>query len=109
VKLPTNVWLYINFFGWGAILCVMAAAHNFAGLMVTRFLLGAFEASIAPTFIIITSMWWTRREQILRVNLWYSMNGIATILGSLLAWGLGHVESTKLKPYQLIFMTCGLM
>ncbi|KAK4688417.1 MFS transporter, ACS family, allantoate permease, partial [Tremellales sp. Uapishka_1] len=109
VKLPTNVWLYGNFIGWGAILCCMAAAKNFAGLMATRFFLGAFEASIAPTFIIITAMWWTRREQVFRTNIWYSMNGIAAILGSLLAWGLGHAHSNVLHSYQLIFLTCGCL
>lgn len=31
---------------WGAVLCCMAAAHNFGGLMVTRLLLGTFEASV---------------------------------------------------------------
>jgi MFS family permease len=73
-----------------------------------RFILGAFEASIAPSMLVIVAMWWTRREQPLRNNLWYSANGMATILGSLLSYGLAHAKS-KLHPYQLIFLVCGLI
>lgn len=88
-----------------------------------RFFLGAFEASIAPSMIIVTSMWWTRREQALRTNIWYSMNvsrpflspsntdiqGMAQILGSLLSYGLGHANSSVLYPYQVIFLGIGLI
>jgi MFS family permease len=46
-------------------ICLMctAAAKNFAGLLVCRMFLGAFEATILPSFIFITQMWWIRREQ----------------------------------------------
>ncbi|WWD17737.1 hypothetical protein CI109_102178 [Kwoniella shandongensis] len=109
VRMPVNVWVSICFCTWGALEALLAAAHNFAGLAVVRFLLGGAEASISPTFIIITSMWWSRREQPLRMNIWYSMNGMSQILGSLLCYGLGHIKSDKLKPYQIIFLTCGLL
>lgn len=51
-------------FCWGAVLCGMAAARNFGSLMATRFLLGSFEASVAPTFIAIVQMWYRRSEQV---------------------------------------------
>jgi hypothetical protein len=60
--------------------------------------------------LVVVSMWWTRREQPLRNNIWYSANGLSTILGSLLTYGLGHgAANTKLYPYQLIFIVCGAM
>lgn len=34
------------------------ASHNFASLMVVRFLLGWFEAAVQPSFLILTSMWY---------------------------------------------------
>lgn len=46
VKLPIGKFLGVMVFTWGAILCGMAGAKNFAGLMATRFLLGAFEAAV---------------------------------------------------------------
>jgi hypothetical protein len=46
VKFPTGKFTGIMVFTWGVILCGMAGTHNFAGLMATRFLLGAFEAAV---------------------------------------------------------------
>jgi sugar phosphate permease len=46
VRFPIGKFSSIMVFCWGAILCCMTAAHNFTGLMVTRLLLGAFEASV---------------------------------------------------------------
>jgi len=46
VKFPMGKFIGIMVFTWGVILCGMAGAKNFAGLMATRFLLGAFESAI---------------------------------------------------------------
>lgn len=37
------------------------------------------------------------------------MLGVVTILGSLLAYGLGHIQSDVLFPYQIIFLFCGVL
>lgn len=46
VKFKTGKFIGIMVFTWGVILCGMAGAKNFAGLMATRFLLGAFESAV---------------------------------------------------------------
>ena len=46
VKLPIGKFTGVMVFTWGAILCGMAGATNYGGLMATRFLLGAFEAAV---------------------------------------------------------------
>lgn len=46
VRFPVGKFAATMVFCWGSILCCMAASHNFAGLMVTRLLLGVFEASV---------------------------------------------------------------
>jgi hypothetical protein len=46
VKFPTGKFIGIMVFTWGVILCGMAGANNFTGLMITRFLLGSFEAAV---------------------------------------------------------------
>lgn len=53
--------------------------------MAARFILGSFEASVAPTFIAIVQMWYRRSEQTLRNAAWYSMLGIVGIVSTLLA------------------------
>lgn len=76
VRLPIGKFTSAMVLCWGITLSCMAAAHNFGGLLATRFFLGAFEASVAPSFIAITQMWWRRREQTVRTSYWYAMNGI---------------------------------
>jgi hypothetical protein len=46
VKLPTGKFTAVMVLCWGAVLCFMALARNFQGLMATRFFLGAFEAAV---------------------------------------------------------------
>ncbi|KAH8804321.1 major facilitator superfamily domain-containing protein, partial [Flagelloscypha sp. PMI_526] len=87
----------------------MAASHNYTGLLISRTLLGIFEAAVLPMFTIIVSNWYRRSEQPFRVAAFYSTNGIATILGSFLSWALGHIKSGPLHSYQIIFLTTGLV
>ncbi|EAT76195.2 hypothetical protein SNOG_16370 [Parastagonospora nodorum SN15] len=109
VKFPTGKFTGIMVFTWGVILCGMAGAHNFGGLMATRFLLGAFESAVAPAFIAVVQMWYKRSEQTNRNAAWYAMLGIVNIIGSLLCFGLGHIKSNILYSYQIIFLFCGLL
>ncbi|KAK8100876.1 MFS general substrate transporter, partial [Apiospora kogelbergensis] len=109
VRLPIAKFTSAMVLGWGVTLACMAAAHNFGGLLASRFFLGAFEASIAPSFIAITQMWWRRHEQTTRTSYWYAMNGITNMFGSLLSYGLGHIKSPLLKEYQIIFIFFGVI
>lgn len=61
VKLPVGKFTSAMVLAWGLTLVGMTWARTFRQLMVARFLLGAFEASIGPSFIAITQMWWRRR------------------------------------------------
>ena len=125
VKLPIGKFTGVMVFTWGCILCGMAGATNFGGLLATRFLLGAFEAAVgkqnpalvhanlltttAPAFIAVVQMWYKRGEQTNRNAAWYAMLGVVNILGSLLTYGLGHIQSDRLHSYQIIFLFCGLV
>ncbi|KAL4778504.1 major facilitator superfamily domain-containing protein [Aspergillus varians] len=109
VKVPHRILMPILVLGWGIAQACMAACHNFAGLMVTRFLLGLFEAGCLPLFSIITSQWYRRAEQPLRVAAWYSTNGLATIVAAALSFGLGHIKSDILAEWQILFLFVGLV
>lgn len=87
--------------GWGIAQTAMAACHNYSGLLATRFFLGLFEGGCLPLFSVITNQWYRRAEQPIRVASWYGMNGIATIVAALLSYGLGHVQSDVLHPWQM--------
>jgi hypothetical protein len=50
-----------NYICWSVVTMCTGAATNFTGLILARFFLGCFEATILPSFVLITQMWWTRR------------------------------------------------
>ncbi|KAK6330479.1 hypothetical protein TWF696_003370 [Orbilia brochopaga] len=87
-KIPAAKYLGFSVIMWGVTTACTAACHNFAGLLVVRIFLGAFEAAIAPCLILITSMWYTKSEQVPRMSLWYSGLGIGQIFGGLVSYGM---------------------
>ncbi|KAI4617877.1 uncharacterized protein J4E88_004097 [Alternaria novae-zelandiae] len=109
VKLPTGKVIGTAIFLWGSSLAIMAACTDFKSLLGLRFVLGSFEAMIAPACVATTTMWWRRSEQTLRTGYWNAMNGVTFIVGSLFTYGLGHINSESLYKYQVIFMFCGLL
>ncbi|WVR03370.1 hypothetical protein IAU60_000361 [Kwoniella sp. DSM 27419] len=109
VKVPARYLMPGMVFGWGAAAACLAAAHNFAGLIVCRALLGLFEAGCLPLFSIMTAQWYRRSEQPVRVAAWYSTNGIATIFAALIAYGFSHVKSEAIRSWQIVFLLVGLM
>ncbi|KAL2075213.1 hypothetical protein VTL71DRAFT_155 [Oculimacula yallundae] len=109
VKVPHRILMSVLVFGWGTAQTCMAASHNYTGLLVARFFLGLFEAACLPLFSVITSQWYRRAEQPVRVATWYGTNGLATIFGSAVSYGLGHIPSQTLKSWQIIFLFAGLI
>lgn len=101
VKVPHRILMPTLVLGWGIAQTCMAACHNFGGLMATRFFLGLFEAGCLPLFSIITSQWYRRAEQPLRIAGWYSTNGLATIVAAALSVGLAHIQSHVLFSWQM--------
>ncbi|KAK2790365.1 hypothetical protein FQN52_005633 [Onygenales sp. PD_12] len=109
VKLPTGKLIGAAIFLWGSSLAIMTACTDFKSLLGLRFMLGSFEAMIAPSCVAVTQMWWRRSEQTWRTSLWNGMNGVTFIVGSLFTYGLGHIKSDTLFSYQIIFLFCGLL
>jgi len=80
-------------------------------LLLCRMFMGAFEATILPSFIFITQMWWIRREQSYRSIAYQIANSFAGILGPLLSYGVGKAVGSRPNPpieqYQGIFLFLG--
>lgn len=97
---------------WGVVSTCNAAAHNFAQLVVIRFLLGELnaiqailtlflwanrypsysvgfvEAPFFPGAIFLMSSWYTRAELTRRVAWFYTGNSLANMFGGLIAYGV---------------------
>ena len=75
--------------------------------MVARFFLGVGEASIAPGFALITGMFYKREEQPARQAAWFVGNSIASIIGGLVAYGIGLIHNNNVTNWQLLFLILG--
>ncbi|KAK3688896.1 major facilitator superfamily domain-containing protein [Podospora appendiculata] len=109
VKVPHRILMPILVLGWGIAQSLTPLCMNFTTLLVNRFFLGLFEAGCLPLFSVITAQWYRRSEQPVRIAAWYGTNGLATIVGAALCYGLGHISSPIFKSWQIIFLVTGLI
>ncbi|KAI0261761.1 MFS general substrate transporter [Gloeopeniophorella convolvens] len=116
-RFPVGKWLSINIFVWGVVLCCHAACKNFAGLFVVRFILGACEGSVTAGFMIISSMFYTRREYTARVGYWCKSFpdlyvDFVSLLDSLIvsgfiSYGCLHIRTPGFEPWQWLMVITG--
>ncbi|KAE8373879.1 major facilitator superfamily domain-containing protein [Aspergillus bertholletiae] len=109
VKVPPRILMPTMVLGWGVAEACIAACHNFGTLITARFFLGLFEAGCLPLFTYLTGIWYRRSEQPLRIAIWNGMNGVATMAAAAISYGLGHIQSELLRPWQTIFLFAGLL
>ncbi|KAJ6099660.1 hypothetical protein N7467_001195 [Penicillium canescens] len=108
IKFPLGKYLSVLIFLWGVVLTLHAVTNNYASLMALRTLLGIFESAISPGFSLITGMWYTPREHVSRHSIWFAGNAIASIIGSLIAYGLLNYEGS-ISQWKLLFLLFGLI
>ncbi|KAH9929350.1 MFS general substrate transporter [Fomitopsis serialis] len=102
-RFPVGRWMSLNIFVWGLALLGHAACKNFTGLFIVRFILGMCEGSITAGFMIVSSMFYTRNEQTLRVGYWFLMNGTAQIISGFISFGTLHIKTEGFEPWQWLY------
>jgi MFS transporter, ACS family, allantoate permease len=94
------------------VLSCFAAVENFSGAVAIRFMLGVCEAAVTPGFALITSQWYTKKEQGTRTGIWFSFNGWAQILGGLVAYGIAvgtDKHPAAISGWKIVFLVTGLL
>ncbi|OAA53988.1 Major facilitator superfamily domain, general substrate transporter [Cordyceps fumosorosea ARSEF 2679] len=91
---------------WSTIILLTPLCFNFAGIAVARLCLGLVESIIGPVFVIVTSNWWTRREQAFRTAFWLSGTPIGNFIGGLLTYGLGKVHGS-ISTWKIFYLFFG--
>ncbi|KAJ5682855.1 hypothetical protein N7462_006020 [Penicillium macrosclerotiorum] len=94
-----------NIIAWGSMLMITAACSSFTGMAICRFLLGIFEAPITPCFMMIVGMWYTREQQPFRAGIFYSCNGLGAILGGIITFGIGQIQT--ISVWRAIYLILG--
>ncbi|KAI9372632.1 allantoate permease [Aspergillus egyptiacus] len=108
-RLPTAKYLGANVTLWGLLTTLNCVAKNYPGLIVLRVLLGCFESAVAPSLILITSMWYKRNEQPKRIGFWYLGTGAGSIIGALASFGLLFYTGDEFRSWQAMFLIFGLI
>ncbi|TFK33346.1 MFS general substrate transporter [Crucibulum laeve] len=108
-RFPVGKWMSFNIFVWAVALCSHAACKNFAGLFVVRLILGMCEGSITAGFMIVSSMFYTRNEQTLRVGYWFLMNGTAQVISGFISFGTLHITTSSFEPWQWLMIITGTL
>ncbi|KAF4121421.1 Major Facilitator Superfamily [Geosmithia morbida] len=107
VRFPVGRFVACATVLWGAVLMTMPASRDFASLMTIRAILGCLESCINPAFIVISSQWWLRDEQPLRITFWYLGNSIGQVCGGLLGYGIAHINSSTVPNWAWFFIIFG--
>ncbi|KAI5305448.1 hypothetical protein KEM56_004401 [Ascosphaera pollenicola] len=105
-RLPIGRYLSVNIFAWGALLMLQAVSKNFSTLATLRALSGAAEACFDPSVMLIIGMWYTRKEQPIRIGLWYAANGVGIAVGGILGYGIGQIKGA-LASWKYEFLIIG--
>ncbi|KAJ5473567.1 hypothetical protein N7475_003133 [Penicillium sp. IBT 31633x] len=111
-RLPLGKYSAACILIWGMILSCFAAVKNYPGAIAIRFMLGVFEAAVTPGFALLTSQWYTKQEQGIRVNIWFSFNGVGQIFGGLVAYGIAvgtEKHGSAIEPWKIVFLVTGLL
>lgn len=77
----------------------MVFNKNYAGVLVSRFILGVFEASVTPGLSLMTGFWYTRAEMPLRQTIWYSSVGWGGMIGALMAAGISKMDDVSVRQF----------
>jgi MFS family permease len=90
------------------IICCSSACQGTASLIAVRVLLGMCEAVIAPSLILITSMWYTKAESTPRYGFWYCGLGAGQIIGGLISFAAQH-STSSFHSWRIMFLVVGLI
>ncbi|GHJ84788.1 hypothetical protein NliqN6_1190 [Naganishia liquefaciens] len=94
-RYPAGRVLGVSTFIWGLAVVTMVFNRNYAGVLVSRFVLGVFEASVTPGLSLMTGFWYTRAEMPLRQTIWYSSIGWGGMIGALMAAGISKMADVS--------------
>lgn len=112
-KLPTAKWLGYMVICWGIVVTMNCVCRNFASIVALRVLLGVFESVTAPALVIMTSRFYKRDEQVVRMGWWYQGTSIGPIISSLVSYGFLHYyydhPDAVFKSWQIVFLLFGLI
>ncbi|KAF9226480.1 MFS general substrate transporter [Gyrodon lividus] len=106
-KLRLAKYLGANIVVWGILLMLHASTNNFGAFFALRFLLGMCESCVAPCLILIISMFYKKDEQATRISWFYVMNGLTSVFGGFMAYGISFYDGKLIPTYKIVYLLLG--
>ena len=92
---------------WGLSTALGALAHNFTTLLATRIFLGIFEATSAPSLMLIAGRWYTKSEQAPRISFWLTGLGAGQIFGGAVSYGFQSMAPGGMAGWRVMLVVLG--
>ncbi|PWN89498.1 MFS general substrate transporter [Acaromyces ingoldii] len=93
---------------WGTMTCLLLLSRNDVLPRVLRVLIGASEGLVQINNVFLT-LWYTHEEIATRTGIWYSSGVLAGSFNGLIAYGASVHTHASLQPWQILFLTEGLL
>ncbi|GIZ48008.1 hypothetical protein CKM354_001108300 [Cercospora kikuchii] len=93
---------------WSLVVIGSAFMKNYATLLATRLLLGAFESGLFPCLTVYLSTFYKPTEQAQRVSYLFVASALSGAFGGLLAYGLTRLNGA-LEGWRWLFLVEGLI
>jgi MFS family permease len=93
--------------GWGAMALFQCAAKNFAGMLVLRLLLGAFEAGFFAGVVFYLTLFYTRGELGFRIALFFGSALLAGAFSGLISFGVFQIHHATIPGWKWLFIIEG--
>ncbi|KAG8932679.1 hypothetical protein FRC02_000782 [Tulasnella sp. 418] len=107
-KFPLGRTLAIMVLLWGMIVLTTISIHSYPAIVTQRVFLGAIESSVSPGFVLLTSAWYKKSEQPIRLGFWYSATGLFSIFSGVVNYGLGKAaEGSSLATWKAMYIFAG--
>ncbi|KAH6664729.1 major facilitator superfamily domain-containing protein [Plectosphaerella plurivora] len=104
-----SMYLGILTLGWGIVMTCTGLVRNFSGLMVTRVLLGIFEAGFFPGAIYLCSYWYMPKDLATRISYFYCASALSGAFSGLLAAAIAQLDGLGgYEGWRWIFILEGL-
>lgn len=100
VEVPSNLvlkalkphrWIPIIMIAWSIVMTLMGLVRSGSGLQAARFFLGLAEGGLFPGINFMLTCWYARRQQSLRIGVFFSGCTLAGAFGGILAYGLKYI------------------
>ncbi|KAF8610077.1 MFS general substrate transporter [Ceratobasidium sp. AG-I] len=107
-KFPVGKMLSLMVILWGVVVMLTVVVTSYPGIVVQRIFLGVVESAVSPGFMLVSSMWYKRSEQPVRIGIWYSATGLFSIFSGAVNYGIGKsAQNAPLATWKYMYIFAG--